>query len=208
MKLTERSVREMLAALRSPDPTPGGGSASALAGAMGASLLAMVAGLGKPRAQAPADLERLAASGRACTALSEDLTALVDRDSEAYDAVVAAYRLPKESDGEKRARSARIQDALMGATLAPLEVMRACASALGHAPAIAAGGNANASSDVHVAIELLAAGLAGAGRNVDINLEALKDADRAAAIRAESATLAAGAGRLAAAGRAALGPWG
>ena len=206
MRLTERSVRELVAALRSPEPTPGGGSASALAGAMGAALLAMVAGLGKPRAQVPADLERLAESGRACAALSEDLTALVDRDSEAYDAVVAAYRLPKGNDDERRVRTARIQDALMGATLAPLEVMRACAGALGHAPAIAAGGNANASSDVHVGIELLTAGLAGAGRNVDINLGGLKDAERVAAIRDESAALAVEARRLGDAGRAALGP--
>lgn len=204
MTLTDRSVRDLLAALRSPDPTPGGGSASALAGAMGAALLAMVAGLGKPRAHAAGDLERLMASGRACAALSEELTELIDRDSEAYDAVVAAYRLPKETDADKRARSARIQDALTGATLAPLEIMRACAGALEHAAAVAAGGNANASSDVHVAIELLSAGLLGAKRNVDINLGGLKDAERAAAIRSEAGALEADSARLGREARAAL----
>ena len=127
------SLTDLLAAFQSPAPTPGGGSAAALAGAVGASLLAMVAGLPKPRAATADDLAQLAAAGAGCVALSERLTALIDRDSEAYQLVVAAFRMPKETDEEKAVRGARIQEALRMATETPLDVMRACADAIGHA---------------------------------------------------------------------------
>src|SRR5690348_578169 len=91
----DRTVTEFLAALQSPEPTPGGGSAAALAGAMGASLLAMVAGLPKSKAATAEDAARLAAAGQRSTALAAELKTLVDRDSEAYRQVMAAFRLPK-----------------------------------------------------------------------------------------------------------------
>lgn len=193
MKLTERSVRELLAAFRSPDPTPGGGSAAALSGAVGAALLAMVAGLKRPRATAAADVEQLASAGRYCAQLSEELTALVDRDSEAYQGVMAAYKRPKGTEDETRHRNQAIQSALGEATGAPLDVMRACAAALGQAAVVAELGNRHASSDVRVAIEMLAAGLHGARHNVEINLESLDDSRRAEEIRSEIARLSAAA---------------
>jgi methenyltetrahydrofolate cyclohydrolase len=189
MTLTDRSVRELLAAFRSPDPTPGGGSASALAGAVGAALLAMVAGLSRLRAATAEDLERLAAAGRLTAQLSEELTALVDRDSQAYEAVMGAYRLPKAHADEARRRSAEIQKAIAEATAAPLDVMRRCADAIEQGAVVAAFGNRHASSDVQVALELLAAGLRGARLNVEINLGSLTDASRAEEIRAEIARL-------------------
>jgi formiminotetrahydrofolate cyclodeaminase len=185
MSLVDRSVAELVAAFRSPAPTPGGGSAAALAGAVGAALLAMVASLPRPRAAAPDDVDRLGAAGRHAGELSETLTALIDRDSTAYDAVTAAYRLPKASDDEKRVRSSAIQAALLHATDVPLEVMRCCAAALRHAPVVADLANANASSDVQVAVELLNAGVRGAKVNVEINLGSLKDAARVDQIRRE-----------------------
>jgi formiminotetrahydrofolate cyclodeaminase len=191
MDLSAKSVRDLMAAFRSPDPTPGGGSAAALAGATGAALLAMVAGLPRPRAADDGEIARLRAAGEVCTRLSEELTALIDRDSAAYEAVMAAYRLPKATDEEKAQRSASIQTALSTAISAPLDVMRACAAAIEQAGTVESLGNANASSDVGVARELLAAGLAGARLNVEINLEGMKDARRAADIRAEVARLAA-----------------
>ena len=185
MKLTERRVDDLLQAFRSPDPTPGGGSAAALAGAIGASLLAMVAGLPKSRAATEEDVERLQAAGRRCAAIAGDLTTLVDRDSEAYDLVVGAYRQPKGTDEEKAARSAAIQQAMRAAIAAPLDVMRACAAAAEQGVVVAALGNPSASSDVRVGFELLGAGLRGAKLNVEINLGSVKDAAYVETVRRE-----------------------
>jgi methenyltetrahydrofolate cyclohydrolase len=189
MKLTDLTVRELLAAFASSDPTPGGGSAAALSGAVGASLLAMVASLPKSRAATEEDRERLAYAGERCRTLADALTALVDRDSEAYDLVTAAYRRPKGTDEEKSSRSAAIQDALRAATDAPLEAMRACAAAIEQAPVIAQLGNAAASSDVGVGRALLGAGLHGARLNVDINLESVKDGVYVGNVRREVSDL-------------------
>jgi len=176
MKLTDHTITGLLAAFRSPEPTPGGGSAAALAGAMGASLLAMVAGLPKSRAATAEDVGRLAAAGERCAAIAGELAALVDRDSEAYELVMAAYRRPKATEEEKTARSAGIQAAMRAAIAAPLDVMRACASAAEQGVVIAAMGNPSASSDAAVGFELLGAGLRGAKLNVEINLGSIKDA--------------------------------
>lgn len=189
MSLTERSVRDLIAAIRSPDPTPGGGSASALAGAIGGALLAMVAGLGRPATTDPGDLDRLAASGTRATELSDKLTLLIDADAQAYERVMSAYKLPKATDDEKRRRSDRIQSALEGAIAVPLDVMRLCTEAAEQATVIASFGNANAASDVRVALELLKAGFRGAQANVQINLTSLKDAMRVDALRAETLRL-------------------
>lgn len=191
MKLTERSVSSLLEAFRSSDPTPGGGSAAALAGAVGASLLAMVAGLPNPRGTGDEDLARLQYAGERCTDLAVHLEMLVDRDTDAYDLVVGAYRLPKATEEEKAARSASIQAALKAATETPLDVMRRCRDALLLAPDVARLGNINAASDVTVGIGLLRAGLAGAAENVEINLGSLKDAEYVQRVRAEAAALAA-----------------
>lgn len=190
MSLIERSVRDLIAAFRSSDPTPGGGSAAALAGALGAALLAMVASLGRPATTEKDDLERLAIAGRREAELSDELASLVDRDAEAYDVVMATYKLPRASDDEKRRRSERIQQALEGAIASPLDVMRLCTEAAEHATVIASFGNPNAASDVRVAVELLTAGMRGARANVEINLESLKDAARADEIRGEASRLA------------------
>ncbi len=189
MRLTDRSVRDLLQAFRSSEPTPGGGSASALAAAVGASLLSMVAGLPRSRAATGEDVERLAAAGSRCEGLAERLAAFVDRDSEAYELVVAAYRLPKGTDEEKAARSARIQEALRQATDTPLQVMRACAESIEQGDVVAQFGNLNASSDVQVGMELLGAGLRGARLNVEINLGSVKDEEYTGRVRGEVARL-------------------
>ena len=204
MKLVDRSVTDLLAAFRSSEPTPGGGSASALAAAIGASLLAMVAAIPKPRAATEEDLERLQAAGARCAALSDDLTALVDRDSEAYDLVLSAYRRLKATDAEKAARTAAIQDALKAAIAAPLSVMRASAAAIEQAVVVARYGSRSASSDVQVGIELLTAGLRGAKLNVAINLGGVRDAAYAEGVRREAAEFERAAAHEADAARAAL----
>lgn len=189
MKLTDNTVSDLLAAFRSTNPTPGGGSASALAAAVGASLLAMVAGLAKSRAATDDEARRLREAGAKCAELAERLEALVDADARAYEQVMAAYRLPKTTDDEKTARSAAIQGALIAAAEPPVDVMRAAAAAIEHAAVVAALGNRNASSDVLVALELLSAGLRGARVNVEINLEGVKPGGPGDRLRSILATL-------------------
>ena len=186
MALTDKSVADLLSAFRSPNPTPGGGSAAALTGALGMSLLAMVAGLPKSRVVTEEDTQRLTAARERCAALAADLTRLVDRDSEAYDMVMAAYKRPKATDAEKAERSAGIQAAFHEAIAAPLGVMRACAAGAEQGVVVAALGNPSASSDLQVGLELLGAALRGAGLNVEINLGSVKDLEYAAAIREEA----------------------
>lgn len=204
MKLTDHRVIDLLGAFRAPQPTPGGGSAAALASAVGASLLAMVAGLPKPRGTTAEDLARLEAAGGRLAVLAGRLAMLIDRDSEAYDGVVAAFRLPRTTDAETSARGAAIQDAMRAASEAPLDVMRASVEALEQAPVVAAYGNRNASSDVRVGLELLGAGLRGAKLNVDVNLGSIKDAAFVAAATKETRRLTAAAERESAAAAARL----
>ena len=111
--------------------------------------------------------------------------ALIDRDTAAYNEVVAAYRLPKANEAEKGARKEAIQRAMRSAIEAPLAVMRACRAALAQAAFVESHGNPNAASDVKVAQELLNAGLNGARANVEINLPALNDAEYVARVRRE-----------------------
>ena len=184
MRLAEQRFVDLLASFRSPNPTPGGGSASALSGAVGASLLTMVAGLPRPRATRAEEIKRLTEAGGRCASISARLAQLMDKDSDAYQLVVAAFRLPKSSDAEKAARTVRIQEALRAATEAPLEVMHTCGEAIQTAEIVARLGNPNASSDVRVGLELLGAGLRGARVNVLTNLGSLKDADYVTATRA------------------------
>jgi formiminotetrahydrofolate cyclodeaminase len=183
--LIDKPFRDLLAAFSSPDPTPGGGSASALASAVGASLLVMVASLPKTRTGAGGERQALTAAAGALTDVRDRLRDAIDADSSAYDAVVAAFRLPKAAPEEQHARKAAIDRALRGAIDVPLDVVRLSARALTYAEAVAASGQRSAASDVGVAIALLRAGLHGARLNVDINLSGLKDEDYAAGIREE-----------------------
>jgi formiminotetrahydrofolate cyclodeaminase len=183
MRFIDKTVTGLLADFRGPEPTPGGGSAAALAGAMGASLLAMVAALPKSKAATAEDAARLKAAGDRCTALAQELAALVDRDSEAYGLVMAAYKRPKGTDEEKAARSAAIQAGFRAAIAAPLDVMRACAAAAEQGVVTAALGNPSAASDGRVGFELLGAALRGARMNVEVNLDSVKDAEYVAGIR-------------------------
>ena len=191
--LTGRTVRDLLAAFASAEPTPGGGSAAALASSVGASLLIMVAALPKTRANSDEDRAALAAATASLTVLRERLTEAIDADTTAYDQVVAAYKLPKAADEEKAARAAAIQTALRAATDVPLGVMRWSAQALDTATAVGAHGHAAASSDVGVATALLRAGLEGARLNVAANLGGIKDEEYACAVSGEVERLAGGA---------------
>jgi len=185
----DMTVAQLLAALASPEPTPGGGTAAAIAGAMGTSLLVMVAGLAKSRNNIDEEKAALAKARAAIEPITARLTDLADQDAASFDAVMAAYRLPKATDQEKIARTQAIQTALRGATEIPLETLRTCAAALEPARTVADYGNRSAESDTGVAIGLLKAAAAGAAANVRMNLGGLKDEGFKAAAEAETARL-------------------
>jgi methenyltetrahydrofolate cyclohydrolase len=205
VSFVKQTVQEILAAFRSGDPTPGGGSAAALAGAIGSSLFAMVAGLPKNKAGTAEDEARLKAAGERCTTLSNELSALIDTDAASYDLVMAAYRKPKGTDDEKAARSAAIQSAMREAIAAPLAVMRACAAAAEQGVVVARLGNPSAASDGQVGFELLGAALRGAKLNVETNLGSVKDAEYVAKIRNEVEEFSRAIGHETAAARQAYG---
>jgi len=187
--LTDRTVTSLLDAFSSADPTPGGGSAAALVGATGASLLAMVAGMPKSRTNAAEERTALDQAHRELLTVRHALVALIDRDSAAYDLVIAAFRRPKGTDEEKAARRAAVQDATRVATEVPLETIQVCVAAMRAGRAAAAHGNPSAASDVKVGYRLLMAAAESARDNVDINLGGLADTALQAAIRAEATQL-------------------
>jgi methenyltetrahydrofolate cyclohydrolase len=187
--LTDKTLTQLLDAFASSDPTPGGGSASALSGAIGSSLAMMVAALPKTRTNSDAERSNLRAAHQALLAQRDRLTALIDRDAAAYEQVVSAYRMPKDTDEQKAIRRETIQRALRAATDVPLEVMRVSVTALEAARDVARDAHRAAASDVGVAIALLESGIHGAGLNVRINLDGLADRSAAADLAREAGDL-------------------
>jgi len=197
MALLDRSLRDLLTAFSSPDPTPGGGSAAALASAVGASLLAMVTALPKTRDGTEENRAALASAAAVLAGIREQLTAAIDADTAAYDQVVGAYKRPKGSPAEQAERKAAIQEALRAATDVPLGVVRLSAGALEQAKTVAAHGHRAAASDVGVAVALLRAGLLGARLNIETNVGSVSDAAYVEAVTAETVRLSEEAGRAA-----------
>ncbi len=195
---------ELLDRFAAPDPTPGGGSAAALAGALGAALVSMVCAMPKTRTGAVPERARLDAALAWAGEAGERLRALVEKDARAYDAVVAAYRLPKGTDGDKAARKSAIAAAMARATEVPLETAEACLVVMKSAEEAVSHGNPNAVSDARTGAALAWAGLVGAAENVRINAASLPEGDRAAALRVEAA-VAEGGRRAAALGLSSAG---
>ena len=200
----EMALADLMDAFASTDAVPGGGSAAALGGAIGASLLLMVAGMPKTKTGAPEETADLAEAASRLHPLRDSLLELVDRDSDAYRQVMDAFRLPKESDEDKAARTQAIDRATRVATEAPLNTMRACQQALRGALVVARNGNRRTTSDVGVGVELLLAALRGARLNVDINLSSLEDAAYVTRVKTEVAELERDAAQDAEAARRAL----
>jgi len=173
--LTEKSVQTFLNELASSAPAPGGGSAAALAAAIGAALVSMVANLtlGKSKyADVQDDIERIVARSEE---LRHRCVALLEKDVEAYTGVSAAYKMPRETEEQKQARSAAIQEALKGATAVPMQLAEACVEILQLCPESADKGNVMAVSDVGVGALMAEAALRAAALNVWINLGSIKD---------------------------------
>lgn len=169
-RLTDMTMGVLTERLASSDPVPGGGSAAALAGAMAAALVAMVAELTSGRPAYAAHEPEIAGMRRDALARREMLLALAEEDATAYDAVVSARRMPKESDSEREARSQALGSAMIDAARVPLRVAVIAGEVLELAERIAPIGNRNAVSDAGVAAHLAAAALRGALLNVRINL--------------------------------------
>ncbi len=169
-QLLSLSTTDLLDRFGSQNPTPGGGSAAALAGALAASLVEMVAGLPKTRTGSDDEREKLGAAKEAAAKAGRRLRELVDLDTEAYNAVTSAYRLPKATEEEKAARSASIKAAMRQATEVPLETCERASEVLRAAAQTLAHGNPNAASDARTAIALCRAALDAGAENVRANV--------------------------------------
>lgn len=190
--LMEMTVKSFLNELASKSPAPGGGSVSALAGSLAAALVSMVARL----TGAEGDNEKMRGILEKANGFMEKLNQHVDEDTAAFNRVMQAYRLPKQTEAEKEQRSAAIQEALKGAANHPLMVAGECLQVLALGMEVVALGNPNALSDAGVASLLAYSGITGAMFNVAINLEGIKDPAFVQQALAERDRIMSEAGRL------------
>ena len=184
--LTDLTVKDFLNKVAGSDPVPGGGSIAALNGALASALAAMVANLtiGKKKyAEVQEDMQAIAQEAER---LMGDFTADIDRDSDAYDRVFACFKMPKETDEEKAARSAAIQEATKYAAQVPLEVARRACALMPLIADVALKGNQNAVTDACVAMMSARNAVLAAVLNVRINLSSLKDAELVTRLQAEA----------------------
>jgi formiminotetrahydrofolate cyclodeaminase len=177
LTIPELTITGLVERLATSDPTPGGGSAAAIAGAMGAALVHMVVELTAGRPAAAAHEETLGDIRMAAAASQSELLDLAQRDAIAYDEVIRARRLPRDSQPERDARDAQLAVAIGEATRVPLATARAASEVLDLAERLAPIGNRNAISDVGVAALLAVTALRGAALNVQINLPGVTDHD-------------------------------
>ena len=175
MKLVEMTVSQFADVMASDAPAPGGGSASALNGAIGAGLAAMVCALtvGKKKY---VEFEGLAkeTEGKAL-ALKDKFVAIIDTDTEAFNAVSAVFTMPKDTDEQKAARKAAMLEALKGCTISPYQMMELAAEALELVSSLVGKSNATAASDLGCAALNLKSCIQGAWLNVCININGMAD---------------------------------
>jgi formiminotetrahydrofolate cyclodeaminase len=175
IEIKDKAIEVFLDELASKSATPGGGSVAALMGAQAAALVSMVCNLtiGKPKyAEVEADMQALLEKSEA---LRGKLTGMVKADVEVFDRLMAAYGLPKDTDGDKLQRSTAIQIILKDATVVPLECAKACAQAVLLSQIAAEKGSVAVISDAGVAVMAAYAGLKSAALNVYTNTASLKD---------------------------------
>ena len=185
MKLIDMQVKDYLDLLKSDAPAPGGGSVSALAGAQGVGLFMMVADLtlGKEKY---ADYQDICAEAKEKgMALYTELVESIDKDTDAFNLIADAFKMPKETEEEKAARRKAIADGTLVATQVPFRTMQLGYEGLMIAKEMIGKSNPNAASDLGVAILNLTACIKGAWLNVLINLPGVKDEEKAAYYAAE-----------------------
>jgi formiminotetrahydrofolate cyclodeaminase len=187
--LIELSVDGFIQEMKSDSPAPGGGSASALAGSLSAALGIMVANLTTGNAQYAEVRGRVQEQRAELESILPDLERYVDEDTRAFNDVMAAFKLPKETEGKKAIRRDQSQISMKAAAELPLLVAETCLRALTAAVELLRIGNSNAASDAAVAGRLAYAGLWGAAYNVRINLGSIKDPEFNRSKRAQLAEL-------------------
>ena len=178
-KLAELTTAEFVDLLASDAPAPGGGSAAALEGALGAALTAMVCGLTVGKKKYADYQELAAATQKKAEELKARFVDVMDRDTEAFNVVSAAFGMPKETDEEKAARSAAIQKGLEGCTATPFEMMELAVETLELTAELLGKTNDSAASDLGVSALSLRAAIQGAWLNVLINIGSLKNKELA-----------------------------
>ncbi|MBW2030487.1 MAG: cyclodeaminase/cyclohydrolase family protein [Deltaproteobacteria bacterium] len=176
MDLGKLTLKEALKALASPSATPGGGSTSALAGAMGVSLCAMVAGLTLAREKYRDSWKEMESIQKNAQDTALRLSILAERDMEAYTKVMEAYKLPKNGESEKKRRRQAIQAALKEAACVPMETLKATATMVEPLKILLEKGNPNCLTDAGVAALLIESAAKGAVYNIRVNLSSIDDA--------------------------------
>ena len=174
-QIKDNKIEEFLDALASQAATPGGGGAAAIIGAMGAALVSMVCNLtiGKKKyAEVEADMKEVLAKTEV---LRQKLTGMIEDDAKAFDKVMAAYGMPKETDADKAKRDAAIQEALKLATDVPLACARAAREVIDLAERASEKGNLNVISDAGVGVLAAHAALRSAALNVWTNARMIND---------------------------------
>lgn len=172
--LYEMKINEFVSELASKSPAPGGGSVAALAGTLAGALVSMVGNLS---GKVEEGQDRIQEILQLSEGLTQELQELIQKDTEAFNKVMAAFKMPKATDEEKSARSQAIQSGMKEAALAPLEVMEKTIQVMELAREIAALGNKNAITDAGVSGLMGYAAVKSAAYNVQINLMSIKDED-------------------------------
>jgi glutamate formiminotransferase/formiminotetrahydrofolate cyclodeaminase len=182
-RLIEMSLTNFAGEVASDKPVPGGGSVSAFAGSLAASLVSMVCRLALKKPEQEKNWKTAKEVFAESESLQKDLLALVDEDSQSFASLMQAYRLPKENEQEKRKRAEEIQNRLKGATEVPLKTAERAGRILSAARGLAEFANENTFSDLQTAIFVAQASALGAISNVTINLAGIKDQDYQKRIR-------------------------
>ena len=183
MRLSELNVEAFTELLASDAPAPGGGSAAALEGSIGAALVAMVCELTANKSQYAEHRDHVLETQKKAEHIRTRLADVMERDTRAFMRVSAAFAMPKNTEEEKAARSAAIQQGLAGCIETPLEMMELASQALELAASLSGRSNKNAASDLGVAVLSLHACIRGAWLNMLININSLKDRDLAESYR-------------------------
>jgi methenyltetrahydrofolate cyclohydrolase len=177
MDFSKFTVEEFLERLGSKTATPGGGGAAALAGASAAGLVTMVAHLTAGKPNFAALEERVQAIIQEGEQIRLELTGMIQKDADAFEAVMAVYAMPRTTPEEKAERTAALQPALIGATESPLDIARHCATVAERAAELAEAGNPQTITDASTAAALAEAAAQGAIMQARINLKSIKDSE-------------------------------
>jgi formiminotetrahydrofolate cyclodeaminase len=176
-KLVKQNIKMFLDEVASSSPAPGGGSVAALSGALGAALTSMVCNLTKAKQGYESVQNEIAEVLEKSEELRKDLTDLIDKDTDAFNEVMKALKMPKETEDQKEQRRNTLQTVFKQAAEVPLETARKCVQILDVAQIVAEKGNKNSISDAAVSALMAQTGVQAAMLNVRINLGSIKDTD-------------------------------